>query len=167
MEIPRLEVWLGALLVGLVAPLGVCGAGKWVRCVEWDSWVGFIDQDALRSHSFMPKPGHALLLSVLRVHSAMGNGSKLAPGELLRTGCEQLAAGRCPSNANRAVLSFSRGLSASTSMWHPIAVCDEPLQHPLVPLQQVMEHPLSEFPSGDDFSPPGRAVLICSNRLLF
>lgn len=139
MEVPRLEVWLGALLVGLVAFLGAHGAGKWVRCVEWDSWVGSVDQDALRSHSFVPKPGHALLLSVLQIHSAMGNGSKSAPGELLKAGCEQQAAGRWPSNANRAELSFSKGLSASTSTWYPIAGCDNPLQHPLVQLQQVME----------------------------
>lgn len=70
-----MEVWLGALLVGLVAFLGARGAGKWMRCVEWDSWVGSVDQDALRSHSFVPKPGHALLLSVLHIHSAMGNAA--------------------------------------------------------------------------------------------
>lgn len=163
MEVPRLEVWMGALRVGLVAPSGV----PWSWEVGEVCGVGYVDQDALRSHSFAPKPGRALLLSVLQVRSAMGNGSNSAPGELLGAGCEQQAAGRWPSNASRAELSFSRSLSASTSTWHPSAVRDEPLQHPSVPLQQVMEHPLSELPSGDDFSPPGRAVLICSNRLLF
>lgn len=51
MEVPRLEVWMGALRVGLVAPSGV----PWSWEVGEVCGVGYVDQDALRSHSFAPK----------------------------------------------------------------------------------------------------------------